>query len=145
MVENKVQKWPIDQLKRSERQDANFHDLSALDLSLLADDMKANGQTTPIEILPDGTVIDGHQRLRAAKLLHWPEVRVLVRDDLKGKRAAERRMLEANLTRRQLHPLDRIRIAKRFLELEKSSRSGNLSPSYKPKLVADESSFWIKL
>jgi ParB/RepB/Spo0J family partition protein len=137
VVENKVQQWPIDQLKRFERQDANFHDLNAFDLSLLADDMKANGQTTPIEILPDGTVIDGHQRLRAAKVLHWPEVRVRVRDDLKGKRAAERRMLEANLTRRQLHPLDRIRIAKRFLELEQRSRSGDLSPSQKQGLTAD--------
>jgi ParB/RepB/Spo0J family partition protein len=137
VVEHKAERWPIDRLKRSERQDANFHDLSDLDLRLLADDMEANGQTTPIEVRRDGTIIDGHQRLRAARLLHWPEVQVWVRDDLKGKRAAERRMLEANLNRRQLHTLDRIRIAKRSLELDQWSRSGELSPSQEQGLTAD--------
>jgi hypothetical protein len=135
METNKEELWPIDRLKRSDRQDQNFHDLSQREVRLLAEDMKANGQTTPIEVLPSGVIVDGHQRLSAAKLLRWKDVRVRVRHDLKNRRDAEARMIQANETRRQLHPLDRIRLAQRSLELEHNIRPGNLSPGLQQTLI----------
>ncbi len=129
MTETKEQQWPIKDLKRNDRQDSNFHDLDDRELSRLAEDMKANGQTTAIEVLPGGMIIDGHQRLRAAEFLEWTEVRVRVRDDLQNKRrAAEKRMIQANLSRRQLHTLDQVRIAIRTCELEHKCRPGELGP-----------------
>ncbi len=124
----RIETWPLEKLKRHQRQDDNFHPLPAPELEALADDMRRNGQNTPIEVTPDGRVIDGHQRLRAAERLGWDEVQVLVRHDLVADEfAIERRMIEANLHRRQLDPLDRVRLARRMLEIEQRREPGGLS------------------
>ena len=52
------------------------------DLAELAADMTERGQQIPVEILPDGTIITEHQRVRAARLLQWEEIDVIVRHDL---------------------------------------------------------------
>lgn len=115
-------------LRRNPRQDENFHPLSDQELDRLAEDMKLNGQRTPVEVTPDGRIIDGHQRCRAAEMLDWTEVFVVVRHDLAGDEAAiERRMIEANLNRRQLDALDRVRLARRMLEIERKLKPGGLS------------------
>lgn len=36
-------------------------------------------QTEPIEVVPDGSILDGHKRFPEAQLLGYPEVSVLVR------------------------------------------------------------------
>jgi len=124
----RVETWPLERLKRHPRQDDNFHPLPAQELEALADDMRRNGQNTPIEVTTDGRPIDGHQRKRAAEMLGWDEVRVLVRYDLEGDEfAIERRMIEANLHRRQLDALDRVRLARRMLEIEQRREPGGLS------------------
>ena len=33
----------------------------------------------PLQVLPDGTIISGHQRVRAAKLLGWSHIEAVVR------------------------------------------------------------------
>ena len=94
----KVQHWDITKLKRHPKQAEFFNDLSDTELQSLARDIEDNGQLTPVEILPDGTIIAGHQRVRAVKSLGWEKVRVWVRQDLAdaGEEAVEKRLLEAS-------------------------------------------------
>ena len=87
--------------------------------------MKLNGQTTPIEVLPNGTLIAGHQRVRAAERLGWPEVTVWIRGDLAHDPfAVEIRMIEDNISRRQLDMLDQIRNVYRLVELRRRQSAG---------------------
>ena len=114
-----IEEWDLSRLTRHARQDANFHELSEEELGRLVDDLKQNGQRTPIEVDPDGRIIDGHQRARAALALGWKTIRVVVRYDLAGDEAAiERRMILANMNRRQLDQLARVRIVRRRVELD---------------------------
>src|SRR5262249_3657374 len=80
-------------------------------------------------ILPDDTLIAGHKRTAAAKLLGWTMIDVWVRDDLaaEGEAAVERRMIEDNLTRRQLDPLSRARLALRLKQLARTRAGTGLS------------------
>ena len=88
--------------------------------------MKNNGQREPIRILPDGTIICGHRRTKAARRLKWPEVDAIVMHQLVGnERAVEELFLKDNCNRRQLSPLQRARCAKRLSEL---AHAENLSP-----------------
>ena len=110
----KVQKWEISKLRPHPRQAELFKDLNDFELAQLAADMDRNGQQVPIEILPDGTIIAGHQRVRAAKLLGWTEIDVLVRDDLEslGPCAILTRLIEDNYHRRHDDALSVARCAK---------------------------------
>lgn len=105
-----------------------FDPLSAAELSALAQDMKENGLRVPIEILPDGTVIDGHQRVAAARSMRWTEIEVVVRHDLATASEATKTLafLGANLRRRHLHPLERARLVKAIMETEKGRSLGGL-------------------
>ncbi len=49
-------------------------DQNSVEFHELMDSMELMGQLVPILILPDGTVIDGHRRLLAARRLRWDEV-----------------------------------------------------------------------
>lgn len=106
-AERTPEKWPVDRLLDSPYQRELFDDLTDAQLDELAADMDANGQRDPIYILPDGTVLDGHQRRRAAQKLGWEEVDVVVRDDLASADAGtiETFMINCNLHRRQMDPL----------------------------------------
>jgi len=119
-----VKKWKIADLKQHPAQQHLFDDLAEGQLNELAADMEANGQREPIEILHDGTVIDGHQRWHAALKLGWTEVDVVVRHDLEfaGPEAVERHMIEANLNRRQMDPLAIARLYKRLRQLDRHCR-----------------------
>jgi ParB/RepB/Spo0J family partition protein len=127
VVKKQIERWPIKKLKAHPRQGDSYHNLSEDRLDELARDMSKNGQTTPIEVLPDGTILDGHQRLAAAKRLGLEKVRVWVRTDLTTTSQSERRLLEANLGRRHLDQLDQVRAAKRLLESSKRKAPGTLT------------------
>ena len=43
-----------------------FDDLPASEFAALVEDLRRNGQTTPIRILVDGTILGGTQRVRGA-------------------------------------------------------------------------------
>ncbi len=127
-VKKKVTNRRISSLRPHPKQ-AIFPDLPPDELRRLAESMK-RGLDEPVEILPDGTIVSGHQRVKAAKLLGWKEIRCRVRYDLakQGDDAVERRLIAANFNRRQLGPLDKARCYRRLLELERNKprRNGEL-------------------
>lgn len=118
-----VQKRKINELKPHPRQAEQFGDISDTELRRLAANMKRWGLLVPIEITPDGTIICGHQRVRAAELLGWTEIDVIVRDDLAaaGTDAILRRFLEDN-DRRQLTPLQRASLIQSQWQLAQKAR-----------------------
>ena len=119
----------LSDLKPHTHQDELFHPMSRAELARLAEDIRRHGLLQPVEVTPDGRIIDGHQRVRAARKLGRAEITVWVREDLAGdERAVDRRHIEANLHRRQLAPLDRVRLARRMLEIERGCRFGVLVP-----------------
>jgi ParB family chromosome partitioning protein len=115
-----------------------FGDLSDEELASLAEDMAQHGQRQPVEVLPDGTVIAGHQRVRAARLLGWSEVEVVVRADLaeQGDAAVEAALISDNLVRRHLSTLARARCIGRLFEIEHGRSPGGLNRGQVEKLKA---------
>src|SRR4051812_47952504 len=59
-----------------------IYDAPSLMDSSLYDSIIQAGITTPLTILPDGTVLSGHRRLRAAMQAGLREVPVIIRSDL---------------------------------------------------------------
>src|SRR4051794_20976613 len=91
-----IETWPVERLRPYERQAANFRDVSPAELKRLMDVM-STGKYDPIEVTPDGRILDGHQRHRAAIALDWEVVKVQVRHDLADDEVAiEVRHLQAN-------------------------------------------------
>jgi ParB family chromosome partitioning protein len=130
------QKWKLARLKGHPQQAAMFGDVSDEELQALAEDMRAHGQRDPVEVLPDGTVLTGHQRIRAARLLGWAVITVVVRHDLAeaGPAAQEQHLINDNLLRRHLSPLGRARSIRRLLEIEAGRRPGGLTGRKKEAL-----------
>jgi ParB/RepB/Spo0J family partition protein len=118
-----VVKRRVEELRENPHQHELFDDLPDAQLDELAADMDANGQREPVEITGDNTIIDGHQRWRAAQKLKWPEVDVVVRHDLDfaGDKATEQHMIDVNLNRRQMEPLAIARLYKRLKEMERGT------------------------
>jgi ParB family chromosome partitioning protein len=114
----KVYKVALAELKPHPRQQEVFADLPDEQLEELAVDMKLNGQLVPIEVLPGGTIICGHQRVRAARKLGWDSVRAIIREDLAelGKAAVFDRLVSDNLNRRQLDQLGQARCYQKLKE-----------------------------
>lgn len=126
MPPKEIVKWKLADLTSHPRQDRLFRQVDDVELKKLAASL-AVAQEQPVEILPNGTILDGHQRVRAATLLGWQEIVVWVRRDLADDVAASnRRHIEANIQRRQLDPLDKVRLAKALLEDEKRRKLGQL-------------------
>src|SRR4051812_38618228 len=84
---------------------------------------------SPIEALPDGTIVAGHRRAQAARHLGWSKVEVWVRDDLKaqGDAAVEDRFIWDNLGRRQMGPLEIARCYQRLKTNFRVNQSDRLS------------------
>ena len=121
----------LDDLTPFPTQVEQFGDLNEDELAALAEDIKLNGLKHPIEMLgenaaglPVGTIVCGHQRLRALKLLGRVDTRVRVRLDLAEatREEIECVFLDDNVHRKQLTPLGKARAALRRLELEKGAR-----------------------
>jgi ParB-like chromosome segregation protein Spo0J len=118
-VTREVRKWKLKDLKPHPRQAELFPDLHILLLRDLAQDMEARGLKEPLEILPDGTIVCGHQRKRAAELNGWDEIDVWVNHELakQGPLAVEQRLIEDNLVGRKLDRLDQVRCYRRLVEM----------------------------
>src|SRR4051812_4245105 len=82
--ERRVVQWKVDKLAAHPRQEI-FDDLPEPEFQILVESVRHGGIEVPLEILPDGTIICGHQRSRAAKVVGLTEVPVIVRDDLAAK------------------------------------------------------------
>ena len=78
----RVEEWELGSLKEHCRQAELFGDVPDDEFDELAESLQREGQRQPIEILPDGTIIAGHQRVRAARHLGWTSIRAVVRHDL---------------------------------------------------------------
>lgn len=117
--------WSIDKLRESPYQSELFRELSDAEVRDLAVGFGQDGLEPTIEILPDGTIVDGHQRVRAAKLLGWTHIKVIVRHDLAaaGAAAVQLHMIAVNLNRRHMGPLDIARVYRRLKELARADRS----------------------
>lgn len=120
-TKNKIVRWPITKLKPHPL-NKTFDNLPDAQLQSLAEDMKRNGQEHPIDVLPNGVVIGGHQRLRAAKLLGWKDIKCRIRYDLgaAGDEAIYAFLIRDNLFRRQL---DELAMARAYRELKKVMQS----------------------
>ncbi len=113
-----AQEWPLAKLKPHPKQPGLFQDLNDADFQRLIKSLEADGQREPIEILPDGTIISGHQRVNAARQLEWNQINAIVRGDLSHKPdEVEKRLIEVNRQRRQLSSLDQVRCEIRLHEL----------------------------
>jgi ParB/RepB/Spo0J family partition protein len=133
-----VEPWPLRKLKPHPKQAEMFGDVSKPDLAALAESMKKDGLRDPVEILPNGTLLDGHQRVRAAERLGWKRIDVVVRADLDaaGPDAAEAYAIESNLDRRQLSLLGRARCLQRLVEIESDCPLHKLQPTRKEEVKA---------
>jgi ParB-like chromosome segregation protein Spo0J len=111
--------WNLADLKPHPKQAELFGDLPPAIFDELKRDIEVNGLNESIEILPDGTIISGHQRRRALMELGAETSEVWVLHDLAGadKSEIERRFLTANTARRQLSKLARTRILIRRFEI----------------------------
>ena len=79
-------------------------------------------------MLADGTILKGHQRVRALIRIGKTVCDVLIRYDLVGADdvVIEREFLEDNQHRRQLTPLAKARVAVRLLEIKDGKSQGSL-------------------
>lgn len=122
-------------LKPHPRQSEFFKDLSEADRRNLANSIQRNGLEQAIHVLPKnraglkpGTILRGHQRVRALLLNGLESHEVTVRHDLAEATAEEieRFFIEDNLNRRQLDPLEKIRAAIRLFDIENDTTLSRL-------------------
>ncbi|QDU29426.1 hypothetical protein ETAA8_45360 [Anatilimnocola aggregata] len=124
--EPRVEMRNIYSLRCHPKQEYYFPSEAAADVECLMADILANGLREMIEVTPEDVIISGHRRRAALSRLQcdghsqFEEVEVLVRYDLaaQGKQAIERRLLEANLNRRQLTVMEFARVTKAMHETE---------------------------
>jgi ParB-like chromosome segregation protein Spo0J len=118
-------RWRVSKLKAHPKQAIWFADVSDDELEALVQDMREHGQREPIQILPSGVLLAGHQRARAARRLRWRFLDAVIRDDLAeaGEKAQEAFLISSNLTRRHLTALGKARCLRRLLALEAEGRT----------------------
>jgi ParB-like chromosome segregation protein Spo0J len=127
--------WPLTRFRPHPKQRVYFGEPSDQEVQELAADMRRNGQHQPAEALPDGTLLVGHKRVKAAGLIGWDKIEVWVRHDLAAQpEAAERRLLEDNLYRRQLGPMGVARCYQAIRRLERKNASTRLTSNEKMDL-----------
>lgn len=135
MNEEKPKQMSLAALKPHPLQLCFYDDSNAVDDESLAADLRRRGQQSPIVVMPEnnaanlpgGTMLDGCRRARCLKDSGETDAMVVVRHDLKDASAAavEAEFLKYNFTRRQLHPLDKARVAQRLYVLERSKKTVN--------------------
>lgn len=109
--------WKIVDLKSNPYQAEIYGDVSDVELQALTEDIKRDGLRSPIEITPLGVIIDGHQRVRAFKLLKRKAIPVHITGELSDDELKER-LIRSNLNRRQLDPVSKARVIKTLAEIE---------------------------
>ena len=114
---NLVDRRKLIDLKPHPQQQAVYGDLSDDEFDALFNDIEQNGLRHAVEITPDGIILDGHQRLEVYRQLGREEIEVTVCQGLDTYGIDERFIL-ANLTRRQLDPVQKARAIKALSEVE---------------------------
>ncbi len=110
----------LDWVKDHPRQSEFFAETSDVELQELADDLERRGQQEPIHCCPDGTIIRGHRRVKAARLLGWSQIIAIIRQEAADPLAPDvvEELLLDNLMRRQL---DDLAVARIYRHLKESS------------------------
>jgi len=117
-------KMTVAELKPHPLQSEYYRDVAPAELDHLVESISQQGLRHPPEILPNGTILDGHQRLRAIKRLGWDEVECVVREELADDEPGQESFLiEANLTRRRDDPLSLARCCQRLQALHRKDRT----------------------
>jgi site-specific DNA-methyltransferase (adenine-specific) len=93
----------VSELKEYKFSKEIFEDLATVEYAALKNDIAKHGIKVPLHILPDKTVICGHQRLRAAKELDLKTVPCEIKN-LKDDNEIKEWAIKDNLIRRQLTP-----------------------------------------
>lgn len=112
----KMTMWPVERLRpnplqpRGELEQAGVRELAA---SIVAH-LDEGGVLQPLLITPDGTIVAGHRRLAAARLVGLVHVPVVVRDLTPAQQLET--MLVENLQRQDLSPLELARAYQRLLD-----------------------------
>ena len=73
----RLESWSVYDLKEHPRQHEMFPEHAPERFREFVADMRQNGQRDPVEIGPDGTIFDGHHRVKAAKELMWEQISVV--------------------------------------------------------------------
>lgn len=111
---------PIHWLQPHPRQNDFFSTMPQEDVRELAMDLQRRGQQEPVHCCPDGTMLRGHGRVLAAKMLGWTHLKGVIRSDLpdpESSAAVEDLVLD-NLMRRQL---DSLGLARCYRQIKSSS------------------------
>jgi len=119
-IESTQQQIALAELHDHPQQASIFSDISESELKELAEDMQERGQQDAIHCLPDGTLISGHQRVRAARSLSWDTISAVVRHDLGAadSPAVVEHLIQANLQRRHMDDLAIARSYQRLKQIE---------------------------
>jgi hypothetical protein len=113
-----VAEYPIQDLHPHALQKELFVGLNEAGIAELAEDIQKRGLQNPLEILPNGTIINGHQRFLAYKWLGMEHIPVYIRHDFteQPSAAVNEHIIQDNLQRKHLHPLE---IARGYMLLRK--------------------------
>ena len=105
----------IDKLRPHPSNNLYFDDLTGEDWEAFLNDIRENGIRDPLRITPDFQIICGHQRFRAAKELGFQTVPVII-EDIQNVEDIERLLVEDNLHRRHLTPIQKAKLASTLKE-----------------------------
>ena len=116
--------------------------LTDLSIEKLAENIHEVGLRQPLEIRPDGTILDGHRRWLAVRHLGWDEVEVVVVPDVEDDEAVEGYVLDAFSTTRDATVGERVRIY--GLALRVLQRRHGRAPGRPRKSGSNDPGFWSR-
>jgi ParB family chromosome partitioning protein len=96
---------PIDELRPDPRNKEMFHPLEGEEVAMMVETVEKHGLINPITVTPDGLIIAGEQRWRAAKTAGLETVPVTVRKVKTDDEIDELRIIE-NLVSRTVQPYE---------------------------------------
>jgi ParB family chromosome partitioning protein len=131
---DKHDQWEINRLKPHPKQDQVFTPPSEAEVARLAEDIERNGLQNPIEICRCGTVVRGHSRLKALTRLGWSKVPVILLDFQPDSQKCLDYLIEDNVVRRQLSPMEKARCAFAKLGQLEALQSAGASKRIKTQL-----------
>ena len=114
--------------------------LTDLSIEKLAENIAEVGLRQPLEIRPDGTILDGHRRWLAVKSLGWDKVEVVVVSDVEDTAGIEGYVLDAFSTTRDATVGERVRIY--GLALRVLQRRHGKSRGRPRKTESNDAVFW---
>lgn len=117
-----VEKRSPEQLRPHPDQEKIWGDLPSKQFQRLVNSIRNEGLRDPIYIDSRDCIIDGHQRWRAAKDLEIKEIPVRVVDN---EATAENLFLTANITRRQLGPIQQARAIEAIAKRKQAALPGS--------------------